>query len=67
MSKYKITIEEIVEQEGDKYASNITLYEQTVTGDETIVNGVVKTVLDYNSNISAHTKVNLRDSFHEPT
>ena len=52
MSKYRITIEEVVEDKDNKYASNITIYEQIVVGDATIVNGVVKTVLDYNSYIT---------------
>ena len=50
MSKYKITVEEVVEpKQGDSYTSTVTIYEQIVTGDESIVNGVVKVVLDYNT------------------
>jgi hypothetical protein len=51
MTKYKITVEEVVEREYDKYARNITLYEQTIEGDATIVNSVVQTVLEYNSHL----------------
>lgn len=54
MSKYKITVEEVVERDDDKYASNITIYEQVVTGDESIVNGVVQTVLNYNSTLTGN-------------
>jgi hypothetical protein len=49
MSKYKITVVQIDELENGKYPNNITIYEQTVSGDETIVNGVVQAVLEYNT------------------
>lgn len=36
-------------KQGERYTSEARLYEQIVTGDESIVNGVVQTVLTYNS------------------
>lgn len=61
MSIYKITVEEVIEPEEGKYASNKTLYEQTVNGDESIVNGVVQTVLEYNSHLTKRSNYTLEN------
>jgi hypothetical protein len=47
MSKYKITIEEITPSETSAFPRSETLYEQTVEGEDTIIQSVMKTVLDY--------------------
>lgn len=49
MDNYKITIE-VERRDDSKYPSHYdTVYEQTIEGDESLVNGVVRTVLLYNS------------------
>lgn len=53
MSTYKITV--VVEDENSenkRYPDTKTLYEQVVVGDETIVNAIVGTVLDYNTSLA---------------
>ena len=46
MSKYQITIQEVVDK-GERYPDKNTLYEQTVEGDYSIVPSIMRTVLDY--------------------
>ncbi len=41
MSLYKITVEKVTDKTDDKYASDVTVYEQIVEGDDSIVNAVV--------------------------
>lgn len=53
MEKFKITVSVERKDSDSKYPNHDTIYEQTVEGDETIVNSVVQTVLNYNSAISA--------------
>lgn len=48
MTRYKVTVE-VADDSKENYRAYNTVYEQIVEGDDTLVNGIVQTVLDYNS------------------
>jgi len=48
MNRYKVTVE-VADDSKENYRAYNTVYEQIVEGDDTLVNGIVQTVLDYNS------------------
>jgi hypothetical protein len=49
MEHFKITVQKVTQREDESYSRDVTVYEQIVSGDDTIVNAVARTVLDYNS------------------
>lgn len=54
MDNYKITVQKVIQRDDENYTRDITLYEQIVSGDKTIVNAVARTVLDYNEENRAY-------------
>lgn len=56
MATYKITVSELIEDSDKSYPDYKVKYEQIVAGDESLIAGIVKTVLTYITPIEPNIK-----------